>query len=118
MAEGLMNYYLGDKYEAFSAGTKPSRVNKFAIEAMKDIGIDISGHYSKSVDEYKGHDFEFVVTVCDSARENCPVFLRGGKLIHKGFSDPTSFEGQDEEKLKYFIEIRDQINEWIQKSFD
>ena len=118
MAEGLMNYYFGEKYSAFSAGTKPSGVNKFAIEAMKDIGIDISGHYSKSVDEFKDSDFDYVITVCDNAHENCPVFLRGENLIHKGFSDPTLFEGSDEEKLQYFEDIRDQIQDWIKESFD
>ena len=118
MAEGLMNHYLGEKYAAFSAGTEPGAVNRFAIEAMNDIGIDISGHCSKSVDEFKDNDFEYVVTVCNSAHENCPVFLRGEKFIHKGFKDPTLFEGPDEKKLKYFKDVRNQIHDWIQKSFD
>ena len=118
MAEGLMNHYLGEKYTAYSAGTEPAGVNSFAEIAMNDIGIDISSHYSKNVDEFKDKFFEYVVTVCDSAKENCPVFLKGNNLIHKGFNDPTSFRGSDEEKLNYFKEIRDQINKWIQKSFE
>lgn len=113
-----MNHFLGDRYIAFSAGTDPKGLNKFAIEAMSDIGIDMSSHYSKSVDEFKDNDFKYVVTVCDSANEQCPVFLKGNNLIHIGFNDPTSFEGSDIEKLNYFKEIRDQINDWIQKSFN
>ena len=84
---------------------------------MKDIGIDISDHYSKSIEEFRDKDFEFVVTVCNSAKENCPVFLRGNKLVHKGFDDPTLFDGSDEEKLNHFKEIRDQIKDWVVSKF-
>ena len=112
-----MNHFLGEKYEAFSAGTEPNGVNRFAIEAMNDIGIDISMNRSKSVDEYRDKDFEYVVTVCDSAHENCPAFLRGKKFIHRGFNDPKLFEGSDEEKLNYFKDIRDQISEWVVRNF-
>lgn len=118
IAEGIMNHFLSEKYKALSAGTEPGAVNRFAIEAMNDIGIDISGHYSKSVEEFKDNDFDYVVTVCNSAKENCPVFLKGKNLVHKGFEDPTMFEGSDKKKLEYFKKVRDQIKEWIQKSFD
>ena len=112
-----MNNYLGETFVAFSAGTEPGGVNRFAVEAIKDIGINISSHYSKSVDDFRDKNFEYVVTVCDSAYENCPVFLRGKKFIHKDFKDPTSFEGSDEEKLSCFKDIRNQIKEWIISSF-
>ena len=117
MAEGLMNSCHGENYSAFSAGTEPGEVNEFAIKAMNDIGIDIGSHYSKSVDEFMNDVFDYVVTVCNSAKENCPVFLKGKNLIHRGFSDPTLFNGTDEEKLNHFKELRDQIKVWIEKNF-
>ena len=118
IAEGLMNSILGDKYEAFSAGTEPRGVNKFAIEAMSEMEIDISDHYSKSTDEFSQIKFDYVVTVCDSAKENCPVFLNGINFIHKGFDDPTGFHGTDEEKQKVFIKIRNEIKQWIEEKFN
>jgi len=92
-----MNHYLGEKYQAFSAGTQPKGVNKFALEAMIDIGIYISNHYSKYVDEFRDKKFICVVTVCDDAREVCLVF-EGTNVIHKGFADPTLPVGSDEDK--------------------
>ena len=118
MAEGLMNNIHNDKYRAYSAGTEVSEVNTFAVEAMRDIGIDISNQYSKSVDDLSNIDFDIVVTVCDDANENCPVFLKGNNHIHKSFSDPTAFKGSNEEKLNYFMDIRNQIREWIITSFN
>lgn len=113
MAEGMVNYFLKDSYEAFSAGTKPSIVNPLAIEVMKEIGIDISNHRSKSVLEFKGEKFDYVVTVCDSAKENCPFFPGAKEYIHESFEDPSSFEGSHEEKLNKFREVRDKIKEFI-----
>ena len=118
MAEGLMNKIQGDNYKAYSAGTTPSELNRFAIEAMKEMGIDISSHYTKNLDELKNIDFDLVVTVCDSANENCPVYLKGDHHIHKSFKDPTAFQGSDEEKLDYFKDTGNQIKEWIINSFD
>lgn len=118
MAEGIMNKFLGDRYQAFSAGTQVTEVNSFAEEVMKEIGVDISSHYSKHLDEIKSMDFDHVVTVCDSANENCPVYLTGGNHIHKSFNDPTAFNGNDKEKLNYFKDTGNQIKEWIFKSFD
>ncbi len=111
-----MNHYLGERYQAFSAGTRPKGVNRFAVEAMTDIGIDIRGHYSKDVDELRDREFSCVVTVCDDAREVCPVF-EGTSVIHKGFADPTLPAGTDEDKLACFKNIRDQIKDWILSSF-
>jgi len=102
MAEGLMNYYLSDRYIAFSAGTKPTGVNPYAIKVMKELGIDISNHKSKSVLEFKGEKFDYVVTVCDSAKENCPFFPGAKEYIHQSFEDPSSFEGNEDEKFNKF----------------
>ena len=118
IAEGIMNSLMYEKYVAHSAGTEPGGVNKFAIKVMNEIGVDISQHRSKSTDEFLDENFDFVVTVCDSANENCPVFLRGGNLIHKGFSDPTRCRGADEYKLKIFREVRDEIKKWIEEVFN
>ncbi len=117
MAEGILNHLCGDRYQAFSAGTKPSGVNPFAIEVMKEIGIDISHHRSKSIEEFEGQEFDYVITVCDSAKEECPYFAGGKKLIHKGFPDPSSYEGTKEEKLDFFRKVRDQIKSWIEETF-
>lgn len=118
MAEGIMNNYLSSKYEAFSAGTEASEVNRFAIAAMCDIGIDIGGQYSKSINDLSDIDFDIVVTVCDDANEKCPVFLKGNRHIHKSFRDPAVYRGADDEKLNYFKDIRDQIKEWIISNFN
>lgn len=117
MAEGLMNYLLGDYYSAYSAGTKPTLVNPFAIEVMMEIGIDISNHRSKSVVEFKGEKFDYVVTVCDTAKENCPFFPGAKEYIHQGFEDPSFFKGSDKEKLNKFREIRNEIKNFIFKKF-
>lgn len=117
MAEGIMNALYGDKFQAFSAGTNPSKVNPLAIEVLKEIGIDISYHRSKSIDEFKGETFDYVVTVCDNAKENCPYFPGGKKYVHRGFMDPASVEGTYEEKLSAFRKVRDEILNWIKEFF-
>src|SRR5271170_7284203 len=88
IAEGLLRHDAGDRFEVESAGTKPSRVRPEAIAAMRELGIDISGHRSKSVDEFTGHQFDYILTVCDHARETCPVFFGVAKTIHRSFEDP------------------------------
>jgi arsenate reductase (thioredoxin) len=117
IAEGLLNYLYGSKYEAFSAGTKPSTVNPYAIKSMAEIGIDISMHRSKSIEEFSSTTFDCVVTVCDNAKETCPFFPGGGKYIHKSFNDPSSFEGEDNNKLVVFRKVRDEIKDWIKRTF-
>jgi arsenate reductase len=117
MAEGIMNALYGDKFQSFSAGTNPSKVNPLAIEVLKEIGIDISHHRSKSIDEFKGETFDYVVTVCDNAKENCPYFPGGKKYVHRGFMDPASVEGTYEEKLSAFRKVRDEILNWIKEFF-
>lgn len=117
MAEGLMRNLYGDKFEVFSAGTEPSRVNPFAIESMNELGIDISSHKSKSTNCFEGTNMDYVVTVCDNAREACPMFPSTQKNIHKGFRDPSQFRGKDEEILAGFREVRDEIRSWLQDEF-
>jgi len=109
MAEGIVNHDLGDSFEAFSAGTEATSVNPKAIEVMKEIGIDLSGHRSKVMDEFAGEQFDYVVTLCGDANEKCPLFFGGVKRIHLGFSDPSRMAGSDEEVMKEFRKVRDEI---------
>jgi arsenate reductase len=109
MAEGLLRREAGDRYEVFSAGTHPTQVRQEAIAVMRELGIDISGHRSKSVDEFRDEPFDYVITVCDNARESCPVFPSEAKRIHWSFEDPAAAVGTEEERLAMFRRIRDQI---------
>lgn len=109
MAEGLLRHDGGPGYEVFSAGTKPSRVRPEAIQVMRESGLDISGHRSKSVDEFLGQEFDYVITVCDSAKESCPVFPGKTQRIHWSFDDPASAEGDEETRLAVFRRVRDEI---------
>lgn len=117
MAEGILRHLYGEFYEVFSAGTELSKVNPYAIKVMSEIDIDISYHRSKSVDEFLEKEFDYVVTVCDDAKETCPFFPGGKKYLHKSFEDPASFYGSEEEKLNKFREVRDKIKNWIEKQF-
>jgi arsenate reductase len=117
MGEGLFRTEGDGGFEVFSAGTKPSSVRPEAIAVMKEIGIDISGHRSKSVDEFLGQDFRYVVTVCDNARESCPVFPAGTERIHWTFEDPAAVQGSEQERLAAFRRIRDQIHEHVKAFF-
>ena len=110
MAEGLLRHEGGDHFEVFSAGTKPGSVRPEAIAVMKEIGIDISEHRSKSVDEFRGVPFEYVITVCDHAKESCPVFPAHSKRLHWPFEDPAAVQGSDEDRKAAFRRIRDQIH--------
>lgn len=111
-----MRALYGDKYEVYSAGTEPYRVNPFAIEAMDRANIDIRAHRSKSIDEFDGREMDYVVTVCDSAHENCPYFPGGKIMLHHSFNDPAAVTGTNEIILAEFERIRDEIKEWIVKS--
>ena len=117
MAEGVLRYYRGNDFEVFSAGTKPSSVNSTAIKVMKEIGIDISGHRSKHVDEFKGQKMDYVITVCDDAKESCPIFPGAGKVMHWPFPDPPHGQGENETVLEEFRKVRDMIVARF-KSFD
>ncbi len=107
MAEGLLRNMAGDRFEVFSAGTRPVGLNANAVQAMSEIGIDIAGYRSKSVDEFAGRKFDYVFTVCDNARESCPIFPGSGKRIHHSFEDPAS--AAREKQLAVFRKVRDEI---------
>jgi len=109
MADGLLRHDGGAAFEVESAGTKPSHVRAEAIAAMREIGIDISCHRSKSVDEFAGQAFDFVITVCDNARESCPVFPAVTQRINWGLDDPAAVQGSEEVRLAAFRRIRDEL---------
>lgn len=116
MAEGLLRHDAGDRFEVHSAGVKPSRVRPEAIQAMAEIGIDISGHWSKSVDEFLGQQFDVVITVCDNASETCPVFPGNTTRIHHSFTDPPVPGAADEATtLAVFRRVRDEIRTWLRQ---
>jgi arsenate reductase len=113
MAEGLLRHAAGDRFEVESAGTRPGRVRPEAIAVMKELGIDISGHRSKHVEEFEGRPFDYVLTVCDNARESCPVFFGAAKRLHKDFEDPAALQGTEEERLALFRRVRDEIRDYL-----
>ena len=115
MAEGLLRHEGGDRFEVESAGVNPSRVRPEAVEAMREVGIDISGHRSKSADVFVGQDFDYIITVCDNARETCPVFPGHAERIHQSFEDPPAPGAADSETtMAVFRRVRDEIREWMQ----
>ena len=116
MAEGFLNAFYGDRFEGYSAGVEPSEVNPNVIKAMADVGIDLSKHRSKSIEEFRGKIFNYVVTVCDHAKEICP-FFPGEKILHKSFDDPSEFKGSEEEILSKTRRVRNEIRDWIVKTF-
>ena len=113
MAEGLLRHDAGSRFEVASAGTKPGIVRPEAIAVMKEIGIDISAHRAKSVDEFAGEKFDYVLTVCDNAKESCPVFPGASKRRHRNFEDPAAIEGGEEKRLAIFRRVRDDIREYL-----
>jgi arsenate reductase len=116
MAEGLVNHFLGDRWEAFSAGTRPSgSVHPMAVQAMGELGIDLSAHRSKSTDEFRDVAFDRVITVCDHAAQNCPAWLGKGVVKHISFPDPAAAEGSDRERLAVFRQVRDGLLEKVFK---
>jgi len=116
MAEALLNALYGNKYRAYSAGVTPTKVNPYVVKAMAEVGIDISRNRSKSIEEFRGENFNYVVTVCDSARETCP-FFPGEKVLHQSFDDPNQMEGSEKEIMKGVRQVREEIKEWKKKTF-
>lgn len=110
MAEGLLRREAGDRFEVYSAGTKPSLVRPEAIAVMSELGIDLSGHRSKSVDEFTGQHLDLVITVCDDANESCPVFPGKTQRLHWPFEDPAGVKGTEEERKAAFRKVRNQIH--------
>ncbi len=115
MAEGLLKHIGGEGFIVRSAGTEPSSVRPEAIKAMAEIGIDISRNRSKSVDEFVDQEFDYVMTVCGNAQENCPYFPAKTKLIHQSFEDPATAEGNEESRLKAFRRVRDEIEIYLRQ---
>jgi arsenate reductase (thioredoxin) len=113
MAEGLLRHDAGERFEVFSAGTSPSHVRSEAITVMGELGIDISRHRSKSVDEFAGQHFDYVLTVCDNAKESCPIFPGKTVTIHHNFEDPATLRGSEEERLALFRRVRDEIRHYL-----
>ncbi|HVR42647.1 MAG TPA: arsenate reductase ArsC [Thermoanaerobaculia bacterium] len=111
MAEGLLRSMAGERFEVASAGTERTRVHPLAVEAMREIGIDIGGHTSKTLDAFRGERFDYVITVCDRANESCPLFPGDTERIHWSFDDPSAASGSDQERLAVFRTVRDAIRQ-------
>lgn len=110
MAEGLLRALEGGRFEVYSAGTRPARVREEAVEVMREAGVDISAQRSKAVEEFEGQEFDYVITVCDNARESCPVFPGRTERIHWSFDDPAAADGSREERLAVFRRVRGEID--------
>lgn len=117
MAEGYLRARYSDRYEVFSAGTHPSGVSRKAVAAMKEIGIDISAHRSKPLDEFAGQEFDLAVTLCDHASTVCPVVPSAKETIHRSFPDPGGLTGTEEEVMAGVREVRNEITRWIDSRF-
>jgi arsenate reductase len=117
MAEALLNSLRGNKYEAYSAGVSPTKVNPYVVKVMAEVELDISKNRSKSIEEFREQKFDYVVTVCDSAKEACP-FFPGKKVIHKAFKDPSGIQGSDEKILQGTRQVRNQIEDWLKNTFN
>jgi arsenate reductase len=115
MAEGLLRHDAGERFEVESAGILPSRVRPEAIAVMREIGIDIGAQRSKHVDEFAGSDFDVVLTVCDNAKENCPVYRGHANRLHQNFEDPSNAVGSEEERLAVFRRVRDELREYLRR---
>jgi len=115
MAEGLLKNLAGGKFEAYSAGVDPTSVHPLARKVMEEIGIDISGQQSKSVDELLDKEFDYVITVCDNARQTCPFFLGNVERLHWNLEDPAEVKGTEEKRLQEFRMVRNQLKDYIQE---
>lgn len=113
LAEGLLRHDAGDRFEVESAGTKPGHVRPEAIAVMAELGIDLSSHRSKHVEELDGQKFDYVLTVCDNARESCPVFFGEAVRLHRAFDDPAGLSGSEEARLGLFRRVRDEIRAYL-----
>lgn len=117
MAEGLLKHMCGNAYDILSAGIHPIGVSPEAVEVLGEIGIDISSNRSKSVDSFSGREFDYVLTVCDNARENCPYFPARTKLVHHAFEDPWFAEGGYEDRVAAFRRVREKIDAYLRDDF-
>lgn len=117
MAEGILRALYGSRYQVYSADTKATEVNPYVIKVMSEIDIDISAHRSKIIEEFSGMKFDYVVTVCNHAKETCPFFPDGKTYLHKGFKDPAGVRGREHEIIAEFRRVRDGIKKWIEETF-
>lgn len=117
MAEGLVSNFFPEM-EVYSAGTKPEKVNPFAVKAMAEMGIDISNNISNHADEYAHIDFDYVFTVCDNAKEICPIYPKAKQLIHHSFYDPADATGTEQEQLKVYVAVRDELAQYFKSFFE
>lgn len=117
MAEGLLRFLAGERYETFSAGTQATRVHPLAIAAMAEKGIDLSDHSSDHIDKYMQMKFDYVITVCDNAKETCPYFPTNKTQWHWSFEDPSAATGSEAERLQKFREVRELIEQKIREAF-
>ena len=115
MAEGLLRHDAGDRFEVFSAGTNPSQVRPEAVAVMREVDIDISGQQSKSVEQFTGQNFDYVLTVCDNAKESCPIFSGKTITIHRNFEDPAVVQGSEEGRFAVFRRVRDEIRDYLRE---
>jgi len=112
MAEGLANHFLGDRWEAHSAGTQPApSVHPLAVEAMGQLGIEISNNQPKSADQFRNERFDLVITLCDDAAKNCPLWIGPGQVVHMAFPDPAEARGEPDDRLELFLKVRDAIRD-------
>jgi arsenate reductase len=116
MAEGLLRHHHGNEFDVESAGVVSTQVKEYAVKVMNEIGIDISGQRSKSIEEFRGRMFDYVVTVCDSAKEACP-FFPGRKTLHQAFADPSEAQGSETDRMDAFRRSRDEIGAWLENGF-
>ncbi len=116
IAEVYLNHFYGDRYEAYSAGTHPTSINPYVVRIMAEEGFDLREARSKNIEEFLDWDFDLVITVCDDARETCPIFP-SGEFIHKAFIDPSSLVGSENNLMERVREIRDEIKNWIKIYF-
>ena len=117
IAEGFLRTLYGDRYEVFSAGTEPTRINPYTIKVMEELGIDVSEQRAKPLVRFLGDKFDLVITVCNRARECCPFFAGAKMVEHKSFDDPDRFMANEEQILVKFRDLRDQIKNWIEERF-
>lgn len=113
MAEGLLRHEASDRFEVFSAGTDPRPVRPEAIAVMRELGIDISGQHSKHVDEFADQSFDYVITVCDNAKETCPIFPAAARMLHRDFPDPAALNAPEADRLVLFRRVRDDLRGYL-----
>jgi arsenate reductase len=117
MAEAILNKLYGDRYTAFRAGTDPTQIDPLVVSVMSEINIDVSNYRSKGLNIFKDFTIDYVITLCDQAKESCPYFPGGNIRLHKGFPDPSEFKGKPEDVINGYRRIRDEIRNWIEKEF-